>query len=385
MKFRPEAEIWPVMTDEQLKVLAADIDANGQQYKISLYQNAILDGRNRWLAITKFTEKEKEPEFETVRPSSPIAFVISRNEKRRHLDESQRGWVGAAALPFFEAEAKKRMAEGGKVGGKKAGRGRKGASPIGDKPIKHLAADDAAKAFGTSPRNIQRGKTVHEKGSKKLNDAVARGTLKLGKAEHVIKLYPDKERQDKQVIIIAKSKMATRVKGLTGEFEWYTPRPYLDAAIEVMGGIDLDPASSKQAQAHVKAAQYFTVETDGLKQSWNGRVFLNPPYAMPFIKEFTTKMIAAWRASEMNEGILLTNNATDTEWFHAALSNCNAVCFTKGRIKFLEASDGDLIEKDSPTHGQAFFYFGNNIWKFAKTFARFGAILVDYMRQQCPA
>jgi hypothetical protein len=60
----------------------------------------------------------------------------------------------AAALPFFAAEARKRMEAGGRTGGKKAGRGRTGGSPIGDKPIRHLAADDAAQAFNTSTRNV---------------------------------------------------------------------------------------------------------------------------------------------------------------------------------------------------------------------------------------
>ena len=368
MKFRAEAEIWPVMADEELKALAADIDANGQQYPISLYQNGILDGRNRWLAITKFGQKIKEPRFETVKPPSPIAFVVSRNEKRRHLSESQRGHTGAAALPFFEAEAKKRQA-----------RKPKGLSgPIGPDKIEHRARDDAAKAFATSPRNIQRGKFVRENGSKKLNDTVAQDLLSLGKAEQLIKTYSDKQRQDKQLAVIAKSRMATRVKSLTGEFEWYTPRRYLDAAINVMGAIDLDPASSKPAQAHVKAARYFTLESNGLQQRWAGRVFLNPPYAMPHIKQFTQKMIASWQAGEISEGILLTNNATDTEWFHAALNGCKAMCLTKGRIKFIEANDGELIEKNSPTHGQAFFYFGSNVHIFAKAFSEFGAILVDY-------
>jgi hypothetical protein len=59
------------------------------------------------------------------------------------------------------------------------------------------------------------------------------GQLSLGKAEHIVQTYPDKQKQDKQVAIVAKSKMATRVKNLTGEYEWYTPRQYLDAAVEV--------------------------------------------------------------------------------------------------------------------------------------------------------
>jgi hypothetical protein len=40
----------------------------------------------------------------------------------------------------------------------------------------------------------------------------------------------------------------------TGEFEWYTPERYLDLAREVLGTIDLDPASSEIAQETVRAA-----------------------------------------------------------------------------------------------------------------------------------
>jgi hypothetical protein len=76
---------------------------------------------------------------------------------RRHLTDSQRGHAAGAALPFFEAEAKKRQLLGQKAGGEKAGRGRKGSGPIGPQAIKHRARDDAAKAFNTSPRNVQRG------------------------------------------------------------------------------------------------------------------------------------------------------------------------------------------------------------------------------------
>jgi DNA N-6-adenine-methyltransferase (Dam) len=376
MKFRPEADIWPVMSDAELRALAVDIESGGQQYPISLLGGDILDGRNRWLAIKHYTKLK--PVFENVDPDSPIAFVISRNEKRRHESESQRGISSARALPFYEAEAKARQAEGQKAGGKKAGRGRTATGPIGPQPI-HRARDDAARDFGTTARTVQRGKSVLDKGSKKLIDAVQEGRLSLGKAEQITKTYPEKRKQDKQVAIIAESKMVTRVKGLTGEIEWYTPRKYLDAAVAVMGAIDLDPASSQAAQAHVKAKKYFTIEQDGLVQPWTGRVFLNPPYAMPFIKQFTTKMVESFVAGGM-EGILLTNNATDTEWFHIVMNACTGLCLTRGRISFLEASDGELTEKPSPTHGQAFFYFGPHLERFANTFGEFGTIVCRYQQ-----
>ena len=56
-----------------------------------------------------------------------------------------------AALPFFEAEAKQRQIESGK----EIGRGCERCGPIGPH-LKHRARDDAAQAFNTSPRNVQR-------------------------------------------------------------------------------------------------------------------------------------------------------------------------------------------------------------------------------------
>jgi hypothetical protein len=384
MKFRPEADIFPLLGEDDLKALAADIDAVGQRQPISLYQGDILDGRNRYLAITRHCKPGLEPKFEDVSPESPIAFVISLNEQRRHLNDSQRKMAAARALPFFEAEAKRRQRE---HGGTAPGRPKTLVADLPEvldeatfpeplpSPRPPLARAEAGVAFGVPGRGVQQAKTVQKSGSKKLVEAVDRGALSLSKAEQITKLYPDKKAQDAEVQAIAESKMATRVKGLTGEVEWYTPRPYLDAAVAVMGGIDLDPASSEAAQGHVGAATYFTRDDDGLTQRWHGRVFLNPPYAMPTVREFTAKMVTSWVDGDMDEGILLTNNATDTEWFHMAARACAAVCFTRGRISFLQARDGELLEKTAPTHGQAFFYFGPKPHVFEKVFCQHGIVL----------
>ena len=134
----------------------------------------------------------------------------------------------------------------------------------------------------------------------------------------------------------------TRTRTWTGEIEWYTPPDILKSAYEVMGGIDLDPASSdaQQAQALVKAKQYFTIANNGLERPWHGRVWLNPPYARGWIDLFVEKMVTSYRSGEMSAGIMLTNSATETRWWQMAAGACDALCFRRGRVRFLKSREG---------------------------------------------
>jgi phage N-6-adenine-methyltransferase len=156
----------------------------------------------------------------------------------------------------------------------------------------------------------------------------------------------------------------------TGENEWYTPAPYIEAARSCLGAIDLDPASAPVAQKTIRAAHFFTRHDDGLRQAWHGRVWLNPPYAQPDIARFIDKLLAEIGAGRATEAILLTHNYTDTGWFHAAAGQCTAICFTRGRIRFVGAS-GEIA---APTQGQTFFYFGPGLDRFRATFGSFGFI-----------
>ena len=161
----------------------------------------------------------------------------------------------------------------------------------------------------------------------------------------------------------------------TGENEWYTPAEYIEATRDVLGTIDLDPASSAVAQKTVRAKRYFSKKDNGLEQEWHGRVWLNPPYSQPDIAHFVAKLLGEIEAGRVTAAIMLTHNNTDTAWFHRVAARADAVCFTKGRVKF-ESPEGDIA---AATNGQTFFYFGKEPRKFGVRFRQIGLVLARMM------
>jgi len=156
----------------------------------------------------------------------------------------------------------------------------------------------------------------------------------------------------------------------TGEYEWYTPAEYIEAARDVLGAIDLDPATTRAANTVVKAAQIFTAEDSGLDQPWHGRVWLNPPYSQPLVQQFADKLAGSVQAGDVTAAVVLINNATETEFFQTLASVAMALCFPKGRVRFWSPG------KDSatPLQGQAILYAGSEPDTFCARFAAFGLV-----------
>lgn len=158
----------------------------------------------------------------------------------------------------------------------------------------------------------------------------------------------------------------------SGNNEWYTPDKYISAARAVMGEIDLDPASSEIANRAVRATVYFTEQDDGLRFSWDGRVWMNPPYSGDVIGKFCDKLVLHFSNGEITEAIVLVNNATETGWFQALLSEASSVCFPRQRIKFIDMQGNP---SGAPLQGQAILYFGENSEGFVHEFSVFGKVL----------
>lgn len=157
----------------------------------------------------------------------------------------------------------------------------------------------------------------------------------------------------------------------SGENDWYTPEDYIEAAKSVLGEIDLDPATSEVAQKIVGAKRYYTKEIDGLDKAWKGRVWMNPPYSMPEIKGFAEKLVSEFESGGVTEAIVLTNNSSDTQWFHTLLNASGIACLPTSRVKFYNP-DSEVM---ATRQGQTLFYFGENKAKFAEVFSSFGAIV----------
>lgn len=169
---------------------------------------------------------------------------------------------------------------------------------------------------------------------------------------------------------------AGHVSQASGENEWYTPLGIIDRARKAMGGIDLDPASCELAQRHVKAKRFYAIADDGLSLPWNGRVWLNPPYARELCAMFTAKLIESVSSGDVPQACALVNNATETTWCQLLITSSTAICFHAGRISFL---DKNGQPSNSPLQGQLIAYIGTRSTEFAACFCDVGAIVFQHV------
>lgn len=109
--------------------------------------------------------------------------------------------------------------------------------------------------------------------------------------------------------------------------DWTTPADLFEALNDEFC-FTLDPAATA---ANRKCEKFYTVEDNGLLQSWAGEVvFLNPPYG---------RDIRQWMQKALMESLFgavvvcLVPARTDTRWWHDFAAK-GQVRFIKGRLKF---------------------------------------------------
>jgi len=142
---------------------------------------------------------------------------------------------------------------------------------------------------------------------------------------------------------------------------WQTPPEELEH-VRRFGAIGLDPCTTYHNP--VGAARFFTPRHDGLAREWwgFGLVFVNPPYGRELPGWVAKCVVEAKKGAEI---IALVPARTDTRWWHSMASD--AVCFRRGRIRFVGASS-------SSPFPSAYVYWGVNQLRFETVFSDIGLV-----------
>ncbi len=163
--------------------------------------------------------------------------------------------------------------------------------------------------------------------------------------------------------------------------EWYTPARYVEAARDVMGGIDLDPASSEIANQTVKAERYYTKAENGFTHPWYGNVWLNPPYGKlsnkSILEAWIRRLIQCYKYGDIKQAVLLATTNIEAPWFSLLWEY--PICFVDHEIRFMHPQG---IRK-CHLFGTTLTYLGTNEQRFIEVFSKFGRIAraIDTPRQ----
>lgn len=170
----------------------------------------------------------------------------------------------------------------------------------------------------------------------------------------------------------------TQIVGMSITDQHYTPAWVVKLAIQVMGGIDCDPASGSVPQAVVNAGTFFNAEQDGLTQTWKGRVWCNPPGEKTGrrVKKFWCKLSQEVAAKNVPEFMWLAFNISHLKTMQTPpkdykdsnpkelMERCT-ICVLGKRLVFTG---------DQPVRDNALLYYGPNREKFEEVFRPHGAI-----------
>jgi N6-adenosine-specific RNA methylase IME4 len=173
LEFHPLANLFPLIDGAEFDDLVADIKANGQHEDIMLLDGKVLDGRNRYRACLVAGVAPRFVAFRQDPHGEPLAFVVSKNLKRRHLNESQRAMVAARLETYRHGDNQ---------------------HSSGDANL-HVRRDEAAKQLGVSPRSVASAAVVRDKATPEIVQAVDRGRLPISQAAVASRLSREQQQR----------------------------------------------------------------------------------------------------------------------------------------------------------------------------------------------
>jgi ParB-like chromosome segregation protein Spo0J len=167
LKFHPLAGIFPLMEGAELDALVADIKARGLIERIIVYDGAILDGRNRYRACLEAGVEPTIQRYEKggLELQDPVAWVISRNLRRRHLTPDDKIKILAQLVAAHPEKSDRKLAKEAGVSHPTMAKARKKAEATGKAlPVgKRVGADGKARTRPAKKARKQPAKKAKSK------------------------------------------------------------------------------------------------------------------------------------------------------------------------------------------------------------------------------
>jgi N6-adenosine-specific RNA methylase IME4 len=227
LEFHPLANLFPLLEGEEFDALVGSMKEHGYRSgeEIVLYEGKILDGRNRYRAacaadiLAADLSAPAHDRYFVEFPSDgfangtfggeesqagPLAYVIDKNLRRRHLNESQRAMVASrvATLRPGESAALKQRSGSAKDGPSKKGKRAKddaAADPQAEEMFARtmgaISQAEAGKTLAVSERSVRHARTVQDDGEPELVAAVDSGKMAVSLAAQAAKLPAEQQRQ----------------------------------------------------------------------------------------------------------------------------------------------------------------------------------------------
>lgn len=156
-KVHEAAELFPMLPEDELQELAADIKANGLIHPIVLDdEGALIDGRNR-LAACRIVGVE--PTYTSLNGHDPASYILSANVARRNLNKGQQALAVARLRLVSKHLSQRQIAD---MSGLNAGRIGQAETIISHAPELTDAVMSGAVSFDDAYNHARRQKAERE-------------------------------------------------------------------------------------------------------------------------------------------------------------------------------------------------------------------------------
>ncbi len=211
LRVHPAAALFGALPDRELEDLAADIAIHGLRKNVDIWKatGEVLDGVNRLVACRM---AGVAPTFVEVETDDPIAFVISVNERRRHMSVSARAVIADQLAQLGD--------------GQRSNPGAQNCAPA-------VTQQKAAELMKVSRRSVQNARTVRLLAEPEVKSAVTAGVVSVDVGAAVAKLPPKEQKAAAAEGKTGLKKAATRRRESANKQE---PAMTIDVSVVSSGG-----------------------------------------------------------------------------------------------------------------------------------------------------